>query len=85
MRDFYVVAGPLTVGLERYSDVRRAFSVHVVGAHVSLWEEKRSGADGRSRFRWVTWLPQEIPHVSVSGVLRGRRFELSVDLWRRKC
>jgi hypothetical protein len=57
--------------------VQWQIEVHLVGAHVCLthWERK----EGRSVV-WVTWLPAELPHVAVCGVLHGKRFRVRVPL-----
>jgi hypothetical protein len=53
--------------------------MHVVGAHVCL--TRMNGGKGRSSV-WVTWLPLELPHVSICGVLQGKRFRYRWPLWK---
>ena len=62
----------------REDDICWQIEAHVVGAHVCLTRWVRGS--GRSVV-WVTWLPLELPHVAICGVLRGKRFRVHVPLW----
>ena len=52
--------------------------LHVVGAHVCLTKFDRNKVSSV----WVTWLPLELPHVAVCGVLHGKRFRYRWPLWK---
>jgi hypothetical protein len=54
--------------------------LHVVGAHLCLTHLDQKEKKGRSSV-WVTWLPLELPHAAICGVLQGKRFRLHLPLW----
>lgn len=62
-------------------DIRWQLEVHVIGAHVCLTSFEK-GRKGRFSSVWVTWLPVELPHVAICGVLYGKEFRVRLPLWR---